>query len=48
MPGEYVATLIDPDAGVDATVMRPNPFDLRTALLKERDQAKIKHKGLPR
>ncbi|MFB4305202.1 hypothetical protein [Actinomadura sp. GTD37] len=38
--GEYVATLIDPSAGVDATVMRPNPVELRDELLREAVRAR--------
>ncbi|MFI0486798.1 hypothetical protein [Actinomadura sp. 9N215] len=34
-PGEWVATLLDPAAGVDATVMRPNSAELREALVQE-------------
>ncbi|WP_165488455.1 hypothetical protein [Actinomadura formosensis] len=33
--GEYVATLIDPKAGVDATVMRADPVELRAELMRE-------------
>ncbi|TDD61118.1 hypothetical protein E1293_45210 [Actinomadura darangshiensis] len=33
--GEYVATLLDPKAGVDATVMRPDPVELRAELMRE-------------
>ena len=33
--GEYVATLIDPNAGVDATVMRADPAELRAELKRE-------------
>ncbi|MDL4818303.1 hypothetical protein [Actinomadura opuntiae] len=39
LPGEYVATLIDPCAGVDATVMRAGPEELRTELTKEAARA---------
>lgn len=38
--GEYVATLIDPKAGVDATVMRPDPVELRAELLREAVRAR--------
>jgi hypothetical protein len=41
-PGEYVATLIDPSAGVDATVMRPDPIELRRALDVEAGRATAK------
>ncbi|QXJ22877.1 hypothetical protein AGRA3207_003947 [Actinomadura graeca] len=34
-PSIWVATLFDPDAGVDATVISPDPVELREALLKE-------------
>ncbi|MEO3823178.1 hypothetical protein [Actinomadura sp. B10D3] len=37
--GEYVATLIDPEAGVDATVMRPDPVELRAELMREAARA---------
>ncbi|NVI88518.1 hypothetical protein [Actinomadura sp. BRA 177] len=39
-PGEYVATLIDPKAGVDATVMRPDPAELRAELMREAFRAR--------
>ncbi|MFC6886609.1 MULTISPECIES: hypothetical protein [Actinomadura] len=38
--GEWVATLHDPRAGVDPTVMYPTADDLRAALVKEADRAK--------
>ena len=38
--GEYVATLIDPKAGVDATVMRPDPVELRDELMREAVRAR--------
>lgn len=38
--GEYVATLIDPAAGVDATVMRPDPVELRAELMREAARAR--------
>ncbi|MEU6036232.1 hypothetical protein ABZ801_12560 [Actinomadura sp. NPDC047616] len=44
-PGEYVATLIDPTAGVDATVMQPNPTALRKALNAEAKRARAKGNG---
>jgi hypothetical protein len=37
-----VATLIDPSAGVDATVMRPDPIELRRALDIEASRAEAK------
>lgn len=39
MPGEYVATLLDARAGVDATAMRACIEELRTELLKEAARA---------
>lgn len=38
--GEWVATLHDPLAGVDPTVMHPTADDLREALVREADRAK--------
>ncbi|MFB4311957.1 hypothetical protein [Actinomadura sp. GTD37] len=35
-PGDWVATLHDPAAGVDATVIRSDSAALREALLQER------------
>ncbi|MGH2554167.1 MAG: hypothetical protein ACRDHO_00420 [Actinomycetota bacterium] len=43
--GEYVATLIDPKAGVDATVMRADPVQLRDELTKEAARAVRTRKG---
>jgi len=43
-PGEYVAPLIEPSAGVDATVMEPNPTALRKALNAEAERARAKNK----
>ena len=37
---EYVATLIDPAAGVDATVMRLDPVELRAELMREAARAR--------
>ncbi|WP_242888053.1 hypothetical protein [Actinomadura litoris] len=37
--GDWVATLHDPAAGVDPTVIRPNADELRTALVDERERA---------
>jgi len=38
-PGVWVATLHDPAAGVDATVICPDPAALREALKRERERA---------
>ncbi|MEU8799259.1 hypothetical protein [Spirillospora sp. NPDC048819] len=35
-----MATLIDPKAGVDATVMRPDPVELRAELMREAFRAR--------
>ncbi|MFI0373607.1 hypothetical protein ACH35V_37605 [Actinomadura sp. 1N219] len=40
--GEWVATLHDPAAGVDPTVMCPTPEALRAALVKEAERAECK------
>ena len=37
--GEYVATLINPNAGVDATVIRPDLGALRAELMREATRA---------
>lgn len=44
--GEYVATLIDPEAGVDATVMRPDPVELRAELMREAARASGRHRNV--
>lgn len=44
--GEYVATLIDPKAGVDATVIRPDPVERRAELMREAVRAGGAFKGL--
>ncbi|SFP73811.1 hypothetical protein SAMN04489713_1179 [Actinomadura madurae] len=38
-PGDWVATLHDPAAGVDPTVIRPDSSALREALVQERRRA---------
>lgn len=38
-PGVWVATLRDPSAGVDPTVVCPDPAALRKALKRERERA---------
>lgn len=38
-PGFWVATLHDPDAGVDPTVISPDSGALRKALVEERERA---------
>jgi hypothetical protein len=38
-PGDWVAALRDPSAGVDLTVIRSSPDTLRAALLAEREAA---------
>lgn len=38
-PGDWVATLHDPAAGVDPTVIRPDSTSLRGALEEERQRA---------
>lgn len=38
-PGDWVATLRDPSAGVDATVIQTDSAALREALVKERERA---------
>jgi hypothetical protein len=38
--GDWVATLHDPTAGVDPTVIRSDPASLREALRQERQQAR--------
>ncbi|NKZ03439.1 hypothetical protein [Actinomadura latina] len=38
-PGDWVATLHDPAAGVDATVIRSDSATLREALTQERQRA---------
>ncbi|GAA2427154.1 hypothetical protein GCM10010191_44990 [Actinomadura vinacea] len=43
--GEWVASLHDPRAGVDPTVMWPTAEELRAALLKEAERAKGKRDG---
>ncbi|MFI0409940.1 hypothetical protein [Actinomadura sp. 3N508] len=40
--GEWVATLHDPAAGVDSTVMCPTPETLRAALVEEAERAERK------
>ncbi|GAA4241486.1 hypothetical protein GCM10022254_70500 [Actinomadura meridiana] len=40
--GEWVATLHDPAAGVDSTVMCPTPESLRAALAEEAERAERK------
>ncbi|GAA3950143.1 hypothetical protein GCM10023085_35920 [Actinomadura viridis] len=40
--GDWVASLHDPAAGVDATVMRSDPTALREALEEEAKLAKVK------
>lgn len=37
-PGDWVATLLDPAAGVDPTVIRSDSGELRTALVQERQR----------
>lgn len=39
LPGDWVATLHDPAAGVDPTVIRPDSAALRDALVQERQRA---------
>ncbi|GAA4153366.1 hypothetical protein [Actinomadura keratinilytica] len=43
--GEWVATLHDPSAGVDATVMEPTADRLRAALVKEAERAQRQRQG---
>ncbi|MFI0406122.1 hypothetical protein [Actinomadura sp. 3N508] len=38
-PGDWVATLVDPAAGVDPTVIRSDSAALREALVQERQRA---------
>ncbi|MDA8368662.1 MAG: hypothetical protein M0026_02190 [Nocardiopsaceae bacterium] len=38
-PGDWVATLHDPAAGVDPTVIRPDSASLREALIAEAQRA---------
>ncbi|WP_433329093.1 hypothetical protein [Spirillospora sp. CA-294931] len=40
IPGEWCATLHDPNAGVDPTLMEPTANDLRERLLAEGERAK--------
>nr|BFE32297.1 hypothetical protein GCM10010200_045480 [Actinomadura rugatobispora] len=40
--GEWIASLHDPTAGVTPTLMHPTPEALRTALIRERVQARAK------
>jgi hypothetical protein len=40
--GEWVASLHDPAAGITPTLMHPTPEALRTALARERVQARAK------
>lgn len=40
--GEWVATLHDPAAGIDPTIMCPTPETLRAALVKEAARAERK------
>ncbi|TMQ92546.1 hypothetical protein ETD83_27035 [Actinomadura soli] len=40
--GEWVATLHDPAAGVDSTLMYPTPETLRAALVQEAERAERK------
>ncbi|GAA4096591.1 hypothetical protein [Actinomadura miaoliensis] len=40
--GDWVATLHDPTAGIDATVIRSNPNALRKALGQQAEQAKAR------
>ena len=46
--GEWVATLHDPAAGVDATVMRATADELRAALAEEAERAERKRAGFLR
>ncbi|URM98401.1 hypothetical protein LUW76_30905 [Actinomadura madurae] len=39
LPGDWVATLRDPAAGVDPTVVCSDPAALREALMQERERA---------
>ncbi|MGI5165720.1 hypothetical protein ACQEU3_15300 [Spirillospora sp. CA-253888] len=39
--GDWVATLHDPDAGVDPTVIRADAAALRAALVKEAERAAL-------
>ncbi|WP_329518865.1 hypothetical protein [Spirillospora sp. NBC_01491] len=44
--GDWVASLHDPDAGIDPTVIRSGPGALREALTEERERVrKIKESG---
>ncbi|MGK5551629.1 hypothetical protein ACSNOI_08435 [Actinomadura kijaniata] len=38
-PGDWVATLHNPAAGIEPTVMRSTPSELRAALINERERA---------
>ncbi|MBW8487237.1 hypothetical protein [Actinomadura parmotrematis] len=38
-PGDWAATLLDPAAGVDPTVIRNSPSELRGALIDQRERA---------
>ncbi|WP_067491681.1 hypothetical protein [Actinomadura hibisca] len=40
--GDWVASLHDPEAGVDPTVIRSSPEALREALVHERERAAMK------
>ncbi|WP_433326926.1 hypothetical protein [Spirillospora sp. CA-294931] len=42
VPGEWCATLHDPKAGVDPTLMEPTAAELRERLLAERERAKAR------
>ncbi|GAA2091827.1 hypothetical protein GCM10009780_36030 [Actinomadura alba] len=43
--GDWVASLHDPMAGIDPTVIRSTPAELREALAEERDRAAAKRNG---
>ncbi|QXJ22789.1 hypothetical protein AGRA3207_003849 [Actinomadura graeca] len=44
-PGDWVATLHDPAAGVDATVIQPDSASLRAALEDERQRVACRMRG---
>ncbi|MFI6514039.1 hypothetical protein ACIBF1_00595 [Spirillospora sp. NPDC050679] len=44
-PGDWVATLRDPAAGVDPTLIRSTPSELRAALIDEQERALTRDTG---
>ncbi|MFC9970556.1 hypothetical protein ACFVH6_06595 [Spirillospora sp. NPDC127200] len=45
--GDWVATLHDPMAGVDPTIIRNTAASLREALVQDRDQAAARPRRMP-